>query len=361
MSSGNQDLPYWLAFARCLKLGPTRFAQLRRAFPTMEKAWQASVSELNKAGLEPALVTALIEHRQTLDVQASQEEIQALGWQVITIADGSYPKLLKQLYDPPAVLFVVGDLNILNTLCLAVVGSRQASSYGLTATQKIVAPIAQAGITIVSGLAYGIDTAAHQATIEAKGKTVAVMACGLDQIYPTANRQLAQNIIKAGGLWLSEFPPHTAPLKQNFPFRNRIIAGLTQGTIVIEAAKNSGALLTAKHALEANREVFAMPGNVSSPTSIGSNELLKQGAHLVTSSEDVLSVFGITTKTVEALPPVDARLQALLEQLPYEPIHLDDLIRQLNLSTSSLTADLTLLEIKGYVKDAGGQMYKRIN
>lgn len=359
MSSGNQDLPYWLGFARCLKLGPTRFALLRKAFASMRHAWQASARELTQAGLEPSLAAVLIEHRQAIDLDASWQELAELGLEITTIEDQAYPNLLKQIFDPPAVLFSRGDMSILKTLCLAVVGSRQASNYGLTTTKKIVSELAPTGITIVSGLAYGIDTVAHQATLSVGGKTVAVMACGLDQIYPAANRQLAEKIIEHGGLWLSEFPPHTAPLKQNFPFRNRVIAGLAQGTIVMEAAKNSGALLTAKHALEANREIFALPGNTTTASAAGSNELLKQGAHLITSSSDVLSVFGITTQAAASLPPLDERLKSIFERLPAEPTQLDDLVRQLNLPASSLLADLSLLEIKGYVNDVGGHVYQK--
>ena len=360
MSSGNQDLPYWLALARCLKLGPKGFALLRAGFPTMAQAWQAGASELKRAGLEQPLVNAIIEHRQRTDVAASQAAIDKLGLEVVIITDDRYPKLLKEIYDPPAVLFVKGDITILTGLCLAIVGSRQATSYGLTTTKEIVSPLARAGAVIISGLAYGIDAAAHRAAIEVGGKTVAVMASGLDQVYPSANHRLAQDIINGGGLWLSEFPPQTAPLKQNFPFRNRIIAGLCQGTVVIEAAKRSGALLTAKHALEANREVFAVPGNASSPLSAGTNELLKQGAHLVTTSDDVLIVFGLTATATAPRLPLEPRLQGLFEQLPREPTHLDTLVRQLNLPASSLTADLTLLELKGYIQDVGGQHYQRL-
>jgi DNA processing protein len=361
MSSGNPDLPYWLAFARCLKVGPKAFALLRSGFPTMREAWTASERDLKTAGLESGVIEALKLHREQTDVNNSLEEINRLGLEVITITDSRYPKLLKEIYDPPAVLFTKGDISSLEHTCLAVVGSRLATNYGLTITKQLVSSLAQAGLTIISGLAYGIDTAAHRAALEVQGKTVAVMASGLDDIYPKANWQLAQQIIAQGGLWLSEFPPHTAPLKQNFPFRNRIIAGLAQGTLVIEAAKDSGALLTAKHALEANREVMAVPGNASSPLSVGTNELLKQGAHLITSSQDVLAIFGLSGKTIaKPREPLNPRLQKLLEQVPYEPTHLETLIRELKLPASALIADLTLLELKGYLADIGGNYYKRL-
>ncbi|OHA55180.1 MAG: DNA protecting protein DprA [Candidatus Veblenbacteria bacterium RIFOXYC1_FULL_42_9] len=360
MSSGNQNSAYYVAFARLPKLGPKGFALLRSHFPTMAEAWQASAGELKQAGLETSLVQAIIAHRQKIDVAASYQEIEKLQLEVVTIADPIYPKLLKEIYDPPALLFIRGDLKILENLCLAIVGSRRATSYGLTMAREIANTLAQVGVTIISGLAYGIDASAHKATIEAGGKTAAVMASGLDQIYHSANHKLANEILDKGGLWISEFPPQTAPLKQNFPFRNRIIAGLAQGTIVIEAAKTSGALLTAKHALEANREVFAVPGNATSPASVGTNELLKQGAHLITEASDVLSAFGLKAETTAAREPLTADLQSLLEKLPYEPTHLETLVRLLNLPASNLTSGLTLLELKGYLKDEGSGRYRRL-
>lgn len=360
MSSESQDLAYWVALARLPKLGPKSFALLRTTFPTMLNVWQAKASELKHAGLETNLVQAIIEHRDKTDVATSWQEIAKLQLNVTPITDPAYPKLLKEIYDPPAVLFTRGDLNILNNLCLGVVGSRQATNYGLAMTGELVGALAQAGITIISGLAYGIDAAAHQATLDAGGKTAAVMASGLDQIYPTANHTLAQNILNKNGLWISEFPPQTAPLKQNFPFRNRIIAGLSQGTVVIEAAKSSGALLTAKHALESNREVFALPGNVTSPASAGTNELLKQGAHLITTASDILSVFGLASVSTLPRQPLAAGLESLLEKIPYEPTHLETLVRLLNLPAGELISSLTLLELKGYLKDEANGQYRRL-
>ncbi|MDZ4229586.1 MAG: DNA-processing protein DprA, partial [Candidatus Veblenbacteria bacterium] len=358
--SENPELPYWLALTRCLKLGPKGFALLRGAFPTMSQVWGASRSELLHARLEVGVVEALLEHRRTTDVAQSWGEVERLGLQLITITDEHYPKLLKEIYDPPALLFARGDLATLEGAGLAVVGTRQATSYGLSTTKDLVAVLARSGFTIISGLAYGIDTAAHRATLEAGGRTVAVMASGLDEVYPTANRHLAHDIVQHGGLWLSEFPPGTAPLKQNFPYRNRIIAGLSRGTLVIEAAPGSGALLTAKHALEANREVFAVPGNITSPTAAGTNELLKQGAHLVTSAEDILNVFGLAPAATVALPTLEPELEQLLQAIPREPIHLDNLARNLQLPVSVLAPQLTLLELKGYLRDVGGQQYIRV-
>ncbi len=353
------DLPYWVALARCLKLGPTRWALLRRAFPTMREAWDASARELTQAGLDEATVKALAEHRQTTNVEESWAELKKLQLDVLTIADQAYSALLKQIYDPPAVLFYHGHLAALELPSLAVVGTRAATSYGRRVTSELVRELAQAGLCIISGLAYGIDTEAHRATLEVGGATVAVLAGGLDDIYPTANQSLAKKIVEQGGLLLSEYPPGTASLKQNFPYRNRIIAGLARGTLVTEAAPGSGALLTAKHALEANREVFAVPGSIFSEQSQGTNELLKLGAHLVTKAQDVLDVFGLEAVTSLKLPPPNEAQTALLQHLSSEPTGLDELVRRSGLTAADFTAQLTLLEVAGYVREVGGQKYIR--
>ncbi len=360
MSSNENDLAYWVALARLPKLGPKGFALLRQNFSTMKQAWQANVSEFKKAGLDNNLIQAIIDHRSHTDVAVSWQEIINLKIKIITIADDHYPKLLKEIFSPPPILFAQGQLEILTGQCLAIVGSRQASTYGLSMARELASDLARAGLVIISGLAYGIDAAAHQGALEDNGKTAAVMASGLDQIYPSANRKLARDILESGGLCLSEFPPGTPPLKQNFPFRNRIIAGLASGTLIIEAAKNSGALITAKYALDSNREVFALPGLVTNPFSAGSNELLKQGAQLVTEASDILTVFGMQTETSIKRQPLSPELLALLEKIPYEATHLETLLRQLNKPATLVISGLTLLEIKGYVKEEAGQNFRRL-
>jgi len=353
------DLPYWVALARCLKLGPTRWALLRRAFPTMAEAWNATAKQLVAAGLDDATVKALIEHRQKTKVEESWAELERLEIGALTITDEHYPTLLKQIFDPPAVLFYRGDLAAFTLPSLAVVGTRAATAYGRRVTSELVGELAQAGLCIISGLAYGIDTEAHRAALEVGGTTIAVLAGGLDDMYPAANRSLGERIITERGLLLSEYPPQTASLKQNFPYRNRIIAGLARGTLVIEAAPGSGALLTAKHTLEANREVFAVPGSIFSETSQGTNELLKLGAHLVTSAQDVLNVFGLEAVTQAKLPPASPAQAAVLQHFSHEPVAIDELARRSGLSVADFTAQLTLLEVAGYVREVGGQKYIR--
>ncbi len=357
-----KDTPYWAALNRCLKLGPTRFAQIRQAFDDMQTAWEAPADELAHKGLEPALVQALLEHRPKTDVQASWAEIERLGLAVITLADDGYPKALAQIYDPPPVLYVKGNAAALSQDSLAVVGTRRATSYGLRVTETLIPDLAVSGLVIVSGLAYGIDAAAHRACLAAGGTTVAVLACGLDRIYPPAHQPLAEDIVRSGGALVTEFAPGVPPLKQHFPFRNRIIAGLAKGALIIEAAEGSGALLTAQHALEANREVFAVPGNISSQASWGPNELIRQGAHPVWSGRHILDAFGLeaASRPRASRTELSPEQAGLLSRLTHEPIHIDDLIRESGIEAAELAPMLTVLELGGYAKEVEPQTYIRL-
>ncbi len=354
------DLPYWVALAHCLKLGPARFSLLRRSFTTMRQAWEASTAELKAAALDAATVRALDEHRQTADVEKLWQQLTVMGIEVFTIADEYYPKLLKEIYDPPPVLFYRGDLGCLARPCLAVVGTRQATTYGRRAADELTSELAAAGFVIVSGLAYGIDAIAHRATLRSHGTTVAVLANGLDTVYPTAHRDLAHDIVAANGLLLSEFPPGVPALKQHFPQRNRTIAGLARATLVIEGARESGALITARSALESNRDVMALPGSIFSDQSQGTNDLLKAGAHLVTSANDVLAVLGVESITRTKLPPPSAAATALLNYLNDEPMHVDELARSSGVAVADLMAQLTALELSGYVREVGGNRYIKL-
>ena len=359
-NSQASDLPYWVALSRCLKLGPVRFALLRTKFVSMAEAWSASIGQFKSAGLEENIAQSLAQHCKQTDVTASWQEIIKLGLSVVTVADETYPKLLRQIYDPPPLLFYRGNLSGLGKICLSVVGTRQATSYGIRVATELVTALARTGLTIVSGLAYGIDTVAHRAALSSGGTTAGVLASGLDQIYPVANQQLAQEMVAKNGIVLSEFPPGTAPLKQNFPFRNRIIAGLSRATLVIEAAPGSGSLITARAALEQNREVFAVPGSIFSQHSQGTNELIKLGAHLVTAAEDILGVLGLESLPTAPLPPPSPEQNQVLQFLNKEPQQLDDLVRLSGLKVSDLTASLSLLELQGYVRNIGNQQYIRL-
>jgi DNA processing protein len=281
---------------------------------------------------------------------------------VITIKDEKYPKLLREIYNPPALLYYKGRLEE-DEFAIAVVGTRKCTSYGKQVTSEITRDLANNGITIVSGLALGIDTLAHQAALEVNEKTIAVLGSGLDaqNIYPVTNCHLAEKIIETGGTLISEHPLGTLPLKFNFPQRNRIIAGLTLGTLVVEAPLTSGALITAKFALEFNREVFAVPGSIYSENSAGPNNLIKMGAKAVASAADILEALNLqrAIEYVEAKKIVpDSKNEAiLLEYLSKEPVHIDILIKQSKLDTATVNSTITMMEIKGKVRNLGGSQY----
>ncbi len=352
------DLPFWVAWSRLPKIGPTRSALLRRAFTTLSEAWRATAQQLKQIGFDDNLIQEIITHRQRTNVEKSWQEIQELKLNVTVVTDDQYPILLKEINDPPPILYWQGNWQCLNAPILATVGARKITSYGQQVVTKIIPTLAQAGLCIVSGLAYGIDAACHQATLQAGGKTVAVLASGLDQIYPSANRYLANKIIESGGLILTEYPPNVLPLRHHFPIRNRIIAGLASATLVIEAAKTSGALITAKQALEYNRDVFAVPGSILSEQSIGTNELIRLGAVPVSQPEEILNTFNLTNiKQNGPKRQLTEMEEAIISLIKNEPQHIDEIARSLRLPVGDITAKLSLLEIEGLVQNTGNQKF----
>ncbi|MFA4937010.1 MAG: DNA-processing protein DprA [Patescibacteria group bacterium] len=352
------DLVYWVAWSRLSKIGPTRFALLRRAFATLEQAWQATAQQLKQIGFDDNLIQEIILHRQQTDIEKSWQEIKTLKLNVTTVADDQYPTLLKEISDPPPVIYWQGNWECVNSPALATVGARKITSYGQQVIAKIIPALAQAGICIVSGLAYGVDAACHQATLQASGKTIAVLASGLDQIYPSANRYLANKIIDAQGLLLTEHPPGVLPLRHHFPIRNRIIAGLARATLVIEAAQTSGALITAKQALEYNRDVFAIPGSILSEQSAGTNELIRLGATPVSQPEEILNSFNLTAASGAGPKRQLTEMEAtIINLIKNEPQHIDEIARLLHLPAGDITAKLSLLEIEGLVQNAGNQNF----
>jgi DNA processing protein len=297
--------------------------------------------------------------QQDLSTQLQRHQIDAL-----TLLDDAYPTALRDIADPPPVLFVRGRLTEADRPAVALVGTRRATPYGRTVTEKLASDLAMAGITIVSGLARGIDTAAHRAALNAGGRTIGVLANGLDQVYPAENTLLARRIAgpDAGAL-VAEFPPGVPPDATNFPRRNRIIAGLAQATVIVEADLRSGALITAEFALEQGREVLAVPGSILSSMSAGPNELIRQGAAPVTSADDVLQALGITGVTQESRQPplalLDADETAMLGALGQEPRHVDELARNLGQPAGRISARLAALEVKGLARHIGALAYVR--
>ncbi|MEK7653280.1 MAG: DNA-processing protein DprA [Patescibacteria group bacterium] len=358
-----EEAKYWLAFSQINKIGPVKFRKILRYFNNLKNAWQADTASFIKSGIEEKLAQEIIILRSQINPDEEWEKLAKEKVNFVTITDESYPPLLKEIYDAPPILYFRGSLEPLYNFCLGVVGTRKFSPYGRQAAKEIVSDLSRQGITIVSGLALGIDAIAHEACLQAGGLTAAVLGSGLDwqNIYPSQNRYLANKIIESDGAILSEYPIGTMPAKFTFPMRNRIISGLSLGTLVIEAPESSGALITAKHALEQNREVFALPGSIYSVNSQGTNNLIKQGAKMVTKADDILEEFNLRqiagfTKEKKIVPESQEE-EMIIKILSQEPTHIDKIANESKLKINALASLLTMMEIKGMIKDAGGKNY----
>lgn len=354
------DVKYWVGFNLIPGIGRARFSLLEKHFGTLEKAWHASSAELAAAGLDARSVKAILTKRPKISLDAELEKLEQYKVTVFTWNDPGYPAKLKEIYDTPPVLYVRGSITSEDEWSVAIVGTRQATIYGREVTQRIVGDLARNKITIVSGLAQGIDSAAHQAALEAGGRTIAVFACGLDVVYPASNLKLARSIMEHGAL-VSDYPLGTRPKGENFPRRNRIMSGLSLGVLVVEAGKTSGALITANLALEQNREVFAIPGNILSPRSEGTNRLIQEGAKLVRNAEDILEELNLTMvsqqlEMKETIPANDTE-SLLLRHLSKEPTHIDEVRRESGLPIATVSSTLAMMELKGMVRQAGGMNY----
>lgn len=358
------------------KITPKRYSDIIQVFSSLDNAWERNYNDLRSSlPWEEEILQEFIQWKNSLDEEKIIKELEKQQITTLSIHDAAYPPLLKQIYDPPFCLFVRGTLPQ-TILSIAIVGTRKFTPYGKQITEILVPQLVTYGLTIVSGLALGIDGIAHQATLGVGGKTIGVLGSGLAShiIYPAAHRQLAQNIIEQAGALVSEYPPSFPPTVYSFPRRNRIIAGLTLGTVVIEADEGSGALITASSALDTNREVFAVPQNITSPSAFGPNNLIKQGATLISSANDIMEVLQLAPAKKEKsakggsafggkkeqpkpmlnLPPNEAALFALLSQ---EPIHIDELTKASTLTSPVVNSTLSLMEIKGIVKNMGGMKY----
>ncbi len=354
------DRIYWIALVHFRSFGAVRMSRLAAHFPSMERAFNASASELIEAGIEPEIASRFLQERIHIDPQERARELEVHGIQAITVKDDIYPSLLKEIYDPPAVLFVRGALPDPKRKCIAVVGSRKASRYGKRVIEELVPALAREGLVIVSGLAHGIDETAHDVTLRCGGTTIAILGSGVDteSIYPSGNRALSSRILAAGGVIMSEFPIGSPPLKQHFPFRNRIIAGMCHGTLIVEAAIKSGSLITARCALEGGREVYAVPGSIHSLLSEGPNNLIKMGATPVTCADDILGRKP-ETSSLPLYEPSNEEETLLWQRLSSSPLHLDELVRGSGLPTPKTLSTLTLMEMKGAVKHEGGNYFIR--
>jgi DNA processing protein len=356
----NKDIKYWIGFSIIPGIGRVKFSQIENHFGNLEGAWKATPSDLKHAGLDTGSINAITSWRPRISLEAEMEKLDHYSVKALTWHDPDYPARLREIYDYPPVLYVRGSLLLEDEWYLAVVGTRRISAYGRQVTEEIVADLASNKITIVSGLAKGTDTLAHRSALAAGGRSIAVFACGLDTVYPSENTALSRSIMQQGAL-ISEYHLGTRPRADYFPRRNRIMSGLSLGVLVIEAGDKSGALITAHLALEQNREVFAIPGNILSPTSRGTNRLIQEGAKLVSSYTDILEELNLTAvahqmEMKEIIPASDTE-STLLKQLGAEPIHIDELCRSSGLPVSTLSSTLAMMELKGLVKQMGAMTY----
>jgi DNA processing protein len=352
--------PYFVALARIKGIGPVRLRVIQSFFPSASDAWRADQGDLQSTGLDSKSVHAILEARKDFDPEREYARVIESKIDILTWDDLAYPKLLKQIADPPPVLYVRGALKEEDAWAISIVGTRRVTSYGRTVSETLAGELAGNHITVVSGLARGIDGIAHQAAIKAGGRTIAVLGCGVDIVYPSEHRKLSHEIVEHGAL-VSDYPPGTQPESANFPPRNRIISGLSLGVVVVEAGEPSGALITSDFAAEQGREVFAVPGSILSHASKGTNKLIQKGAKLVTCVADILEELNISMVTdyitTQEVAPEDDTEKAVLAQLSHEPTLTDDLVNQLNMPTEMVTSTLAIMELKGMVRQANGTSY----
>ena len=380
------ELKYWVAFNRVSGVGRARMALMEGHFGSLGEAWRAGLADLRRAGLNAPTARQIVKARGEIDPDDEMERVTSAGVRALTWHDDDYPPRLKQIYDKPPLLYVKGEILPRDERSVAVVGTRRPSAYGRETARKLTAEIAAGGVTIVSGLARGVDGVAHGAALDAGARTIAVLGSGVDVIYPREHAALAERIQENGAI-VSEHPVGARPDAQNFPRRNRIISGVTLGTLVVEAPEGSGALLTARHALEQNREVFAVPGSILSASSRGANFLIRDSAaKLVTQGADIMVELNLTVVErqmklgradyereaspkpetaaqvdLSAFFPEDEAESAVLRYVTFDPIHIDEITRNSALAASTVSGALTMMELRGLVRQVGGMNYVRLS
>jgi DNA processing protein len=356
-----EDTPYWLALSRVPGLGYGRIQQLLNRFGSLERAWNAHDAEILFSGLPRTVAEELLRCRRQTDPQAELARLDAQGVTALPYTHPDYPERLRHIPSPPAVLYVRGAILECDTLAVAVVGTRRPTRYGLEVTRRIVAGLAASGVTIVSGLALGIDAAAHETALDAGGRTLAVLGSGVDVVYPPQHARLAARVVENGAL-LSEYALGTRPDARNFPPRNRIISGMCHGVLAVEAGDRSGALITIQFALEQGRDTFAVPGGIFWPMSRGTNQLIKRGeAKLVTCAEDILEEMDLqmvaAQTEVRLAMPADDNERRIMACLSPDPAHVDEIGRSSGLPMATVSSTLAMLELKGLARSVGGMHY----
>ena len=370
----------WIALNMTPGVGPRAATKLLERFGSADAVFHGRRTELESLRMKPHTIESILKREFHEKAETELERVKALGGDILILDDGSYPAMLREIDDPPPVLYVKGDWQAcFDQPGVGVIGSRMCSTYGVNASEMLSRDLASRGITIVSGLARGIDTAAHRGAIAGKGKTIGVIGTGIDTVYPKENNRLVQEILDSGGCIVSQFPLGTPPLAENFPYRNRIISGLSLGVLIVEASERSGSLITARLAMEQNREVMAVPGNITSGNSFGTNYLIKSGAKLVQQWQDVVAELpseiaaAILPPKIEKQKAEDASRQPELIPAdmnenerkiwsilnPDEPVHIDILLEQSGLSFGDLNTALVSLDIRDLIRVLPGKHYAR--
>ena len=356
------DLESWIALSLVPEVGPVTFRKLLSLYRDPASVFEAPLRELSAIeGVGGKKAKNIKDFSGWKNVEKHVEQLNRCDARVVTFRDADYPSMLRQTEDAPVLLYVKGSIQKEDKFAIAIVGSRKLSPYGKLVTERLSSELSRSGFTIVSGMARGIDTVAHTNSITSGGRTIAVLGSGIDRAYPPENRGLMERIT-ASGYVASEFPCGTEPNKENFPRRNRLISGLSMGVVVVEAAAGSGALITAGSALEQNREVFAVPGNITSPNSAGTNELIKKGAKLIQKSDDIIEELapmlrGYVKAKEKLKVDITKEEKKLCDILSGEPVHIDTLSRELSLSPAAALATLLGLEIKGIVRQSEGKRF----
>jgi DNA processing protein len=366
MSDISPDLKYWVAFSRIARVGAVRMQRLEAYFDTMADAWRAGPSDLRNAGLDSGTVASVVELRPSISPDGEIEALNKAGVTALAWNDPAYPPRLREIDDRPPVLYVRGELLPEDEWAVAIVGTRRASQYGRQAAEHFAIDLAHHKITVVSGLARGVDAVAHRAVLAAGGRTIAVQACGLDLVYPPEHAKMAAQIAENGAV-VSDYPLGTQPRSEFFPRRNRILSALSLGVLVVEGDIDSGSLITARMALDQNREVFAVPGSIYSPTHRGVNKLIREGnAKLVDSTQQILEELNVTVVAHqpamalrETAAFVDAVEEKVWRSLSHEPTHIDEVKRASGLTIEQVSSVLALLELKGRVKQMGSMSFVR--
>ena len=354
------DKRYWIGFNLIKGIGAVRMQALIQHFGDLGDAWRAAPADLAQAGLGLKVIERVLQARENVDLEKLWAKIEAQGIKILTWEDEAYPQRLKEIDQPPPVLYIRGEYLPDDVFAVAVVGTRRVTAYGRQITEELAAFLAANGITVISGLARGVDAIAHQTALKAGGRTIGVLGSGVDKIYPPEHRALAEKMMERGAI-LSDYAPGTPPDASNFPPRNRIVSGLSLAVVVIEAGETSGALITAEFAAEQGREVFAVPGSILAPQSKGTNKLIQRGALPLLSVEDLMQALDLTRmgeqKAARKMIPADETEARLMNVLGNEPLHVDEIRNQTELPIEKVSATLALMELKGMVRQVGGMNY----